>query len=313
MLRQATRSLRVPTLSPLRRNFFTIVNQGFEAYRLTLGQNPTKLSPGIRWRIPLLHQVQKVDMREIGLNLPEMTAYTKDNVGVRLSVTIFYQVDDIYKACFGVSDYIHAIMNVGNSTIRSIVGTLEYDSIISDRNKINGLLSSVIGTSIDQWGISCKKAEVQNFGPLNSGIEKQLEKQLEAERSRRQTLLDTQAKVNVSDGERQSMVLISQGELASAQNKASAHLVLEQKKAEAKKYTVDQETLALTNQVEQMTKSLGSGELAVKYLLTQRRFAELQAIAKGPNNSVYFVNSDREGIDSMKIFTDLMHKPSNFS
>ncbi|CAF1203944.1 unnamed protein product [Adineta steineri] len=294
-----------------KRSFLTIINQGFEGYRTTFGKNPVHLKPGLSLSIPILHDVQKVDMREAGMNVDKIDAYTKDNVPVQLSAVLFYQVKNAYKACFDVTDYHSSIRSVGTSSLRSIVGQFEYDQIIGDRNKINKEWLLVVGDSIEHWGIQTTKAEIQSFGPLDASVAKTLEKQMDAERDRRQQELNTRAKINISEGEKQSTILQSEGSLVAAKNLADANFLTMQRQAEGQKYSIEQETLALTEQLQAISKQLNNDHhLAVQYLLARKRFDELQAIANGKNNSTYFINNQTEGIHSMKMFTDLMKKDS---
>jgi regulator of protease activity HflC (stomatin/prohibitin superfamily) len=247
-----------------------------------------------------------VDMREVGLTVEKIDAYTKDNVPVQLSAVLFYQVTNAYKACFGVTDYRSGIRSVGTSSLRSIVGQFEYDQIIGDRNKLNKEWLHVVGDSVEHWGLKTTKAEIQSFGPLDASVAKTLEKQMDAERDRRQQELNTRAKINISEGEKQSAILHSEGQLIAAKNLADAALLAAQREAEGQKYTIEQETLALTTQLETISKQLNNDYyLAVQYLLARRRFDELQAIANGQNNATYFINNQTEGVHSLKIFTDL--------
>jgi regulator of protease activity HflC (stomatin/prohibitin superfamily) len=316
MLRQIIRKtntnafvkIAVPSASPTKRNFITVVNQGFEAYRTTLGKNPIRLEPGLHLALPILHNIQKVDMRECGMTVTDITAYTKDNVPVKLNVTLFYKVRDAYSACFNVSNYWSSISNVGTSSIRGLVGTLDYDYIIATRGAINTLFSADVDKSIEKWGISCTKAEIQSFGPLNHGVEKQLEKQMEAERDRRQQELNTLAQINIADGQKKSMILHSEGKLTASKNEAEADFIRRQREADGIRYAIEQETVATVEQIKEISNALGSNEqLATKFLLARRRFDELQSIANGPNNTVYFVNNEKEGYDNMKVFTDMLN------
>ncbi|CAF0911729.1 unnamed protein product [Adineta steineri] len=292
--------------SEQKRSFLTIVNQGFEAYRTTLGRNPVHLKPGLSLSLPVIHHIQKVDMREAGMGVDKISAFTKDNVPVQLSAVLFYQVKNAYKACFDVTDYRSSIYSVGTSSLRSIVGQFEYDQIIGDRNKLNKEWLSVVGNSIEHWGVQTTKAEIQSFGPLDASVARTLEKQMDAERDRRQQELNTRAKINISEGEKQSMILHSEGNLVAAKNLADASLITAQKQAEGQKYLIEQETLALTKQLETISQQLNNDyPLTVRYLLARRRFDELQAIANGKNNSTYFINNQTEGIDSLKIFADI--------
>jgi regulator of protease activity HflC (stomatin/prohibitin superfamily) len=206
----------------------------------------------------------------------------------------------LIKLCFDVTDYRSGIRSVGTSSLRSIVGQFEYDQIIGDRNKINKEWLIVVGNSIEHWGVQTTKAEIQSFGPLDASVAKTLEKQMDAERDRRQQELNTRAKINISEDEKQSMILHSEGNLQAAKNLA-----------EGQKYMIEQETLALTKQIEAISKQLNNDYyLAIQYLLARRRFDELQAIANGKNNSTYFINNQTEGVHSLKIFTDLQKQNS---
>lgn len=294
--------------SSTKRNFFTVIHQGKEAYRLFLGKNPIKLEPGFHWAVPLIHTVLKVDMREGSIGIDKLNAYTKDNVSVLISGSLFYQVNNSYDACFKVQNYGQNIANLGMSAMRSVVGLFQYDEIIADRQKINNQLSEMIGKASLSWGTTCTKFEIQSFVPANRDVEHQLEKQLEAERNRRKQVLDTEANVNVAEGEKRRMILESEGKLIAAKNEADANLLRMQKDAEGKKYSVDQETMAMKNQLETLKDTLGSSELVVEYLIEQQKLRHLQSMANGPNNTTYFVPEGNNLIPNMKLFGDMSRK-----
>ncbi|ARF08936.1 stomatin family protein [Catovirus CTV1] len=304
MFRQARKLNKNNINNIIKRDFFRIVSQGTEAYRLFLGKNPKKLEPGIHISVPLIHRVLKVDMREGSYNISKLNAYTKDNVSVLISGSLFYQVLNSYDACFKVQDYGGNITNLGTSAMRSVVGLFQYDEIIADRHKINTQLSEMIGKSSMPWGIVCTKFEIQSFVPANKEVEHQLEKQLEAERNRRKQVLDTEANVNVAEGEKRRMILQSEGMLIAAKNEAEATLLKTQKEAEGKKFLMDQETVAMEKQINTIKNSLGSSELAVKYLVEQQKFKHLSAMANGPNNNTYFVPEGNNLISNIKLFGD---------
>ena len=130
-----------------------------------------------------------------------MKAYTKDNVPVHASGTIFGKIVDAEKAAYEVSDVWSSVQAVGSSYARTIIGRFEYDKIISERNLLNEELMIVIGDSISNWGVQCTRFELQDFGPMNDSVARQLEKQMEAERARRENELNTLAKVRTSEGD----------------------------------------------------------------------------------------------------------------
>lgn len=263
------------------RNLFTIVNQGYEAYRLTLGKNPEKLLPGFAINVPLLHTIHKIDMREGPITINELEGYTKDNIPVSIAGTLFYQVTDSYKACFSIQNYLTSISNIGKSGLRSVIGLFQYDDIISDRNQINQKLKQVIGDLSQEWGIHCTKFEIQTFKPSNRGIERQLELQMEAERNRRKQLLDTEASINIAEGEKRRSILVSEGLLQSEKNKADAQL-----------YEMEKYTFGIKRQIGDIKEALGGdAKAAVDYLLKLKQIEQYKAIAEGKNNTVYFLNN----------------------
>jgi regulator of protease activity HflC (stomatin/prohibitin superfamily) len=277
-----------------KRNFITVVNQAEVAYREFLGQDRIKLEPGLRLNIPIVHQLYKISLKEHIANLDNQNAYTKDNVPVVVSGTIFYKVVDVEKAVFSVNSAYQAIKSVGESGFRAVIGRFDYDEIISNRNAINTEMMKILGDTTLTWGINTTRLEIQNFGPQNSEVAKQLEKQMQAERSRRENELQTQAGIRTAEGAKQIAVLNSEGLLISAKNKAEAH-----------KYELTTTSSGLSEQIKSLAEQFnGNTLIASKYLLEIKRLEHLQEMAK-TDNKVYFVNP--EGIfPSTQVFSDIL-------
>ncbi|PPQ96697.1 hypothetical protein CVT26_010249 [Gymnopilus dilepis] len=291
--------------SVARRTFLTIIEQGHEGWRLALGRDPVKLTPGLNIKIPLYHTLTVLDVRESSVDIPNLPAYTSDNVPVLCSGSLFYRIDDSYRACFAVSDVARNVQNIGTSAMRSVLGTFSYDQIIADRNGLNQKLNNVIGNSIADWGVSCTRFEVQSFQPANREVERQLELQMEAERNRRKQLLDTQAQINVAEGQKQKVILESEGHLEAKSNEADAKYKTVYREAEARQQQALMEASALAQQVESIARAL-SGQssssatyseslitpehrkLALSTLVELRRLEQLKAIAQSQSNSTYF-------------------------
>lgn len=183
-----------------RRTFITIVPQAHVAFREFLGMNRSCLQPGIHLNIPVIHSTRQFPLTEVSWQLHDMKAYTKDNVPISASGTIFGKIINPEKAAYEVNDIWASVQAVGSSCARSLIGRFEYDKIISERNLLNEELMNVIGDSINNWGIECTRFELQDFGPQNESVARQLEKQMEAERARRENELNTQAKVRTAEG-----------------------------------------------------------------------------------------------------------------
>ena len=261
------------------RNFFTIIDQQQLAFREFLGQDRIKLEPGIHLRLPFFHTIKKVEMREIRQPIDKIIAYTKDNVPVLASGSLFYKINDAHKACYEVVNCYDSIYAVGISAMRAVIGQFEYDEIVRERAAINNSLNKNIGTSVDKWGVTCTNFEVSNFEPQNQEIARQLELQMEAERKRRENELNTLAIIRTAEGTKQTNILVSEGEFIKKQNEANAL-----------KYTVEIETTILAQQIQEIAKQFnGNTKHAADFLLEKERLKHLQQLAQ-TDNKVYFVD-----------------------
>ncbi|KAJ7471267.1 hypothetical protein B0H11DRAFT_1376656 [Mycena galericulata] len=296
--RSALRAVsRTPSPLAQRRTFVTIIEQGKEGWRLSLGRNPVRLTPGLNINIPIYHALHKIDLRESSISIPNLPGYTADNVPVSCSGSLFYRITDGYKACFDVSDVQNNIRNTGTSAVRSVLGHFTYDQVIGDRNELNKRLNTVIGNSIANWGVECTRFEIQTFQPANREVERQLELQMEAERNRRKQLLDTQAQINVAEGQKQRVILESEGHLAAKSNEADAAFKTVVREAEARKQQALMEASALAQQIDAVAAAVaapGSAagpaerKAALTALVELRRLEQLRAIAGGTGNATYF-------------------------
>lgn len=281
-----------------KRTFITVINQAEVAYREFLGKNRVKLNPGLRLNLPIFHQLNRVSLKEHFVNLDNQAAYTKDNVPVTVSGTVFYKVIDAEKVCFSIGHPVHAVKSVGESSFRSIIGKFDYDEIIADRNNINNEMLKVLGKTTTDWGINTTRLEIQNFGPQNSEVARQLEKQMQAERSRRENELQTQADIRSAEGAKQISILNSEGLLIAAKNKS-----------DALKYELSATSSGLADQIESLAQKFnGDTEKASHYLLEMKRLDHLEKLA-GTNNKVYFMQ-DSGMFPKAKIISDMINEKS---
>lgn len=271
------------------RTLFTIVDQAEVAYRELLGWTRTRLEPGPRLFIPIVHKLTRVDLREQSVSV-SIEAYTRDNVPVCVSADVFYSVMDAEKACFAVKNLQGATSSVAASTVRAVVGRFVYDSIIQERTALSVALIAEIGTSIETWGVACRKVEVHEFSPQNASVAKQLEQQLEAERARRKTELDTRASVNVAEGQKRATELRAEGDALATAVSADADRYAKQQAAEADKFAVEKRGEAAAAELVVVAAVLGDSRQAAEYLLQQRKLAHLAALAgAGVNTNTYIV------------------------
>ncbi len=278
-----------------KRSFFTIINQAEVAYREFLGKNRIKLSPGLRLNMPFFHAVHRISLKEHFVGLDNQNAYTKDNVPVTVSGTVFYKVVDPEKVAFTIGNAVMSVKSVGESSFRSILGKFEYDEIIADRNNINNEMLKVLGKTTLDWGINTTRLEIQNFGPQNHEVARQLEKQMQAERARRENELQTQADIRSAEGAKQIAILNSEGLLISAKNKS-----------DAMKYELSATSSGLAEQIEGLAKQFNGDTLkASEYLLEMKRLEHLSKMAE-KDNKVYFM-SDHGIFPKARVVTDMMN------
>lgn len=210
-----------------------------------------------------------------------MNSFTSDNVPDAVNGALFYKVHNAEKACFSISEYVTAIKNVGESTSRAVIGRFSYDQIISERNLLNEALAKMIGHSIDDWGIKCIRFEITEFKPQNKEIARHLEKQMEAERARRENELNTVAKVKSAEGDRDALKL-----------KSDAEFYQVKLEADSKAYSTEMNSEALSKQINVLKNTLKTmtDQQISEFILEFERQKNLNAIAMNNRNSVYFVD-----------------------
>jgi regulator of protease activity HflC (stomatin/prohibitin superfamily) len=161
-----------------------------------LGRYVGTRGPGLIILIPMFEKMVKVTLRTIALDVPAQEVITKDNVSVKVNAVMYFQVFQPDKAIIAVEDYMYATSQMGQTTLRSILGEHELDELLSNREKINQTLQKVIDERTDPWGIKVQAVEVKDVD-LPEGMRRAMAKQAEAERERR-------AKVIHADGEFQA-------------------------------------------------------------------------------------------------------------
>jgi len=161
-----------------------------------LGRYVGTRGPGLIILIPMFEKMVKVTLRTIALDVPAQEVITKDNVSVKVNAVMYFQVFQPEKAIIAVEDYMYATSQMGQTTLRSILGEHELDDLLSNREKINQTLQKVIDERTDPWGIKVSAVEVKDVD-LPEGMRRAMAKQAEAERERR-------AKVIHADGEFQA-------------------------------------------------------------------------------------------------------------
>ena len=216
-----------------------IVPQAHEYVIEFLGKYRTTWSAGIHIKIPLLERISKrVTLQEQVLDSPPQPVITKDNVTMQIDTVIYYAIYDAKLYAYGAVNPISALSNLAATTLRNIVGELELDGTLTSRDTINGKMTSILDEATDKWGIKVSRVELKNIIPP-AEIQNAMEKQMKAERDRRETMLQAEghkaAAITRAEGEKQAMILAAEGErdakIARAEGEAKA--IYLSKKAEA--------------------------------------------------------------------------------
>ena len=216
-----------------------IVPQAHEYVIELLGKYRTTWSAGLHVKIPVLERVaKKVTLKEQVLDSPPQPVITKDNVTMQIDTVIYYAVYDAKLYAYGAVNPISALANLAATTLRNLVGELELDGTLTSRDTINAKMTEILDEATDKWGIKVNRVELRNIIPP-AEIQNAMEKQMKAERDRRETLLQAEghkaAAITRAEGDKQAMILAAEGErdarIARAEGEAKA--IYLSKKAEA--------------------------------------------------------------------------------
>jgi regulator of protease activity HflC (stomatin/prohibitin superfamily) len=193
-----------------------------------LGTYQQTWSVGLHFKIPLVDKIaRKVSLKEQVVDFPPQPVITKDNVTMRIDTIVFYQITDPKLYAYGVNNPLAAIENLTATTLRNIIGDLELDETLTSREIINTKMRSILDEATDPWGIKVTRVELKNIIPP-AEIQDAMEKQMKAERERRQSIL-------IAEGEKRSAILVSEGKKESAILEAEAEKQATILRAEAKK------------------------------------------------------------------------------
>ena len=216
-----------------------IVPQAHEYVVEFLGKYKTTWAAGFHVLIPFFeHIARRITLKEQVLDSPPQPVITKDNVTMQIDTVVYFKVFDSKLFTYGAVNPISALENLTATTLRNIVGELELDGTLTSRDTINAKMTEILDEATDQWGIKVSRVELKNIIPPRE-IQVAMEKQMKAERDRRETLLQAEghkaAAITRAEGDKQAMILAAEGErdarIARAEGEARAIYLA--KKAEA--------------------------------------------------------------------------------
>ncbi|NIP39202.1 MAG: slipin family protein [Candidatus Dadabacteria bacterium] len=193
-----------------------VINEYERGVIFRLGRIIDPKGPGIRWVIPLVDKFHKISLRVITMDVPPQDVITRDNVSVKVNAVVYFRVIDPIKATIQVENYLYATSQLAQTTLRSILGMVELDELLSEREKLNVQLQEVLDKQTDPWGIKVTLVEVK-YVDLPQEMQRAMAKQAEAERERR-------AKVISAEGEYQASTKLSEASDILSQNPMSLQL-----------------------------------------------------------------------------------------
>ena len=163
-----------------------------------LGRFQTIKQPGLRLVVPGIQQMRRVDLRVITMDVPSQDVISRDNVTVRVNAVLYFRVVDPEKAIIQVADYLNAISQLAQTTLRSVLGQHELDEMLVERDKMNADLQQIIDKQSDAWGIKVSNVEIKHVD-LNDSMIRAIAKQAEAERERRAKVIHAEGELQASE------------------------------------------------------------------------------------------------------------------
>jgi regulator of protease activity HflC (stomatin/prohibitin superfamily) len=274
-----------------------IVPQGYEWTVETWGRYTRTLSPGLHIITPIIEKIgAKVSRMEQVLDVPSQDVITKDNAMVRVDGVLFYQVQKTSYATYQVSDLTYAILNLIMTNIRTVIGSMEIDELLSQRDDINHRLLSVVDEATIPWGVKVTRVEIKDITPPTDLINS-MARQMKAERDKRANILEAegirQSEILKAEGEKQAAILAAEAQKQSAILAAEAQKEVAYREAEARERLAEAEAVA-TRMVSDAIKE--GNPQALNYFLGQKYIEALQGIVTSPNQKLLMLPTDTTNV-----------------
>ena len=191
-----------------------------------LGSYKTTWTTGVHFKIPFIEVIaKKLTLMEQVVDFPPQPVITKDNVRMQIDTVVFFQITDCKLYTYGVTNPLMAIENLTSTTLRNIIGELDLDQTLTSRDIINTKMRAILDEATDQWGIRVNRVELKNIMPPKE-IQDAMEKQMKAERERRESILRAEGEKNstilIAEGQKQQAILVAEAEKESAILRAEA-------------------------------------------------------------------------------------------
>lgn len=252
------------------------VPQGYNYTIERFGRYTRTLTPGLNLIIPFIDGIGKrLNMMEQVLDVPHQEVITRDNATVTVNGVNFYQVLDAAQAAYEVAQLEHAILNLTMTNIRSVMGSMDLDELLSNRDEINQRLLRVVDTAVSAWGVKITRIEIKDIDPPTNLVDS-MARQMMAEREKRALILE-------SEGKRQAAILEAEGMKQSQVLEAEGRKEAAFRDAEARERSAEAEAKA----TQMVSDAIAKGDVqAINYFVANNYIKALESLAKSPNQKV---------------------------
>ncbi len=263
-----------------------VVPQGYNWTIENFGRYTRTLTPGLHILIPVMERVgARMNMKEQVMDIPSQDIITRDNAMVKVDGVAFYQLLSAAKAAYEVDNLDGAIINLTMTNIRTVMGSMDLDELLSNRDVINAKLLQVVDAATESWGVKVTRIEIKDIAPPRDLVDS-MARQMKAEREKRAQILE-------AEGHRQAAILQAEGEKLSAVLEAEGRKEAAFRDAEARERAAKAEAEA----TRMVSEAIASGNVhAINYFVANNYMKVLESVAKSPNQKILMMPLEASSI-----------------